>query len=113
MTLVLLIAAAGLLPLTGCGPSAAASQAENEAAIISAASRYVREHSVIDDYQVQIEAIDGGFARVKVSANNASTCPTTAFLRRQNGTWTVVGMGAFFEPSFYQRYGIPETVQIK
>ncbi len=99
--------------LGGCIPTATAGQVDSPAAVTAAATRYVRSNSAITDFTVQVEAMDAGYARVRISAITVNACPTIAFLKRQHSDWIVLGMGAFFVPEFYERHKIPESVQMK
>ena len=95
---------------TGCIGSLLAS---DEEAVTIAAKKYVAAHSVVSGFHILIEKIDGDYARVKVTPNDASqTDSAWVFLKRENGVWRGVTIGTRFSPDDYQALHIPVSVQL-
>jgi hypothetical protein len=81
--------------------------------IKAAARRYVQEQALlVEPYYVEVEAVDSEFARVMIESADTNIDPTIAFLRRTDGTWTVISYGTAFGEDFYERYSIPESVRM-
>src|SRR5690242_12460251 len=99
-----------LIPCTtGCiGPLLAS----DEEGVTVAAKTYVAAHSVVSGFHILIEKIDGHYARVKVTPNDASqTDATWVFLKRENGVWRGLTIGTAFSPDDYEALHIPVSVQ--
>jgi hypothetical protein len=62
---------------------------------------------------VAVEKVEGDFARVKVSPQDAGTTdPAWVFLKKKNGKWTGLTLGTAFDPEDYQQLGIPKSLRI-
>ena len=95
---------------TGCIGSLLASEDE---ALTIAVKKYVAAHSVVSGFHISIEKIDGDFARVKVTPNDArQTDAAWVFLKRENGVWRGLTMGTAFSPDDYNALHIPVSVQL-
>ena len=87
--------------------------AGEEEAITIAAKKYVGAHSVVSGFHVSTEKIDGGYARVKVTPNDASqTDAAWVFLKREKGVWRGLIIGTAFSPEDYKELHIPASVQL-
>jgi hypothetical protein len=97
--------------VTGCVGSLLA--AGEEEAVITATKKYVAAHSVVLGFHVRIEKIDGDYARVKVTPNDASqTDAAWVFLKRDKGVWHGLTIGTAFSPEDYKELHIPASVQL-
>jgi hypothetical protein len=65
-----------------------------------------------DSFDLTIEAVEGDFARARLSVSDNSICPAAVFLRRQKGAWAVISMGSVVDPGLYERYHIPEALRL-
>lgn len=98
----------GMLVLTACGGS------NDTQAIIAATQAYVAETSDIANVTVDVEAVDGDFARAHVTPPDTNaTDPAWVFLKRENGTWHGLTIGTAFAPDDYQQLGIPQDLWLK
>ena len=95
---------------TGCIGSLLAS---DEEAVTIAAQKYVAAQSVVSGFHILIEKIDGDYARVKVTPNDASqTDAAWVFLKREKGVWRGLTIGTGFSPDDYKALHIPVSVQL-
>ena len=95
---------------TGCIGSLLASE---DAALTIAAKKYVAAHSVVSRFHISIEKVDGDYARVKVTPNDAGqTDPAWVFLKREEGVWRGLTMGTAFSPDDYKPLHIPVSIQL-
>jgi hypothetical protein len=83
------------------------------AAIIAATKTYVAANSGMTKINVAVEKVEGDFARVKVTPQDAGTAdPAWVFLKKNNGKWTGLTLGTAFGPEDYQQLGIPKSLRI-
>lgn len=103
----------GLL-LAACSPgSEPAGLAESQDSLITEAVReyLIAQGAPADDIVVQIEEIDGGFARVQIISNDpAFLGGFTGFLQQVEGDWTPLLVGSGFSPEQVRSLGIPEQI---
>jgi hypothetical protein len=92
--------------LTPCGYAA-----DDSAAIIKAAKKYVTTESAVTDAVITVEEVSGDYARIKVESADNSTDPATAFLKRSKAKWKVLVLGTAFAPEDFEELGIPKEVQ--
>jgi hypothetical protein len=105
--LLLLLTIGGLGLLAACGPAS-----DDQQAIIAATRAYVQANSEVANFDVQVEQVDGDYARARVVPSDNSTDPAWVFLKRQGGAWTGLTIGTAFLPEDYQELGIPKSVQL-
>ena len=99
-----------LIALTACIGSLLAS---DEEAVTIAAKKYVAAHSAVSGFHILIEKIDGDYARVKVTPNDASqTDAAWVFLKREKGVWRGLTIGTAFSADDYKALHIPVSVQL-
>lgn len=106
------IAVAMLLSACGALDSPSASARTPEEAIAQAVRDYLAQQgSPTDQVEVEIEQLEGDFARVKIiSADPDDPGGSTGFLARKDGVWTTLITGSGFDPAEIQALGIPESV---
>ena len=96
---------------TGCVGSLLA--AGEEEVVTVATKKYVTAHSVVSGFQVRLEKIEGNYARVRVTPDDASqTDAAWVFLKREKGVWRGLIMGTAFSPEDYKELRIPASVQL-
>lgn len=104
---------AGLL-LVACSLEEQLSEsAGSEESLITKAVReyLIAQGAPADDIDVQIEEIDGGFARVHIISNDPVFLGSfTGFLQQVEGDWTTLLIGSGFNPEQVQSLGIPEQI---
>jgi hypothetical protein len=85
--------------------------ADDSAAIIKAAKKYVAAESAVTDAVITVEEVSGDYARIKVESADNSTDPATAFLKRSKAKWKVLVLGTAFAPGDFEELGIPAEVR--
>jgi hypothetical protein len=103
---ILFLGLLSLVLLAACGTT------NDKQAIVAATRAYVQANSDVANFDVQVEQVDGDYARARVVPSDNSTDPAWVFLKRQNGAWTGLTIGTAFLPEDYQQFGIPKSLQL-
>lgn len=93
-----------LIGLVACG-------ANDQQAVTDAVTAYLSANGGPAQSKVEVEKIDGDYARVEVIPPPDTTDPALAFLKRENGQWTVLALGTGFPPEDLDKLGIPESIR--
>jgi hypothetical protein len=101
-----------ILTLLSLGLAACGASNDNQT-VIDATTAYVKANSAVANFTVEVDQIDGDYARTHVTPTDGSTDPAWVFLKRQNGAWTGLTIGTAFLPEDYQQLGIPDSLQIR
>ncbi|MFP5502915.1 MAG: hypothetical protein ACLGIN_10535 [Candidatus Sericytochromatia bacterium] len=80
--------------------------------LTAAIKRYLKSQQQPTTVSVAVEKAAPGFVRARVTLETAEADPAFVFLKEHDGDYQVLGMGTFFEPSFYQQEGIPAALKI-
>ena len=81
--------------------------------IVAATLRYLKANSKVSDVAVVCERLEGGFARASGKDGSGKAGKVYAYLKRnKDSKWDVLAVGTFFEPDFFKRNGIPETLRM-
>jgi hypothetical protein len=84
-----------------------------ETAIVAAVKDFLKQSkSPVLNPVVTVENLVGEHARVKISAPGGEAEPIFGFLRQKGGAWSVLDLGTFFEPSYYDQHGVPKAMRI-
>lgn len=79
--------------------------------IARAAADYLRSEAAIQDFRIEVEKVEGDFARVSaIPADLNKHDAAIAFLKREKGRWRVLIYGTAFGPDDYQELNIPPAV---
>ena len=82
--------------------------------IAVAARQYVTQQSGISDIEINIEKVDGDYARVSIKPRDpAKADPGWVFLKRENGTWRGLAIGTDFSSDDLKQRGIPISLRPK
>jgi hypothetical protein len=103
LLLVLLCIVSLLAP--ACAPS-------DSAAVEQAARAYVQAESGLTETEVEVEAVEGDFARARSTPRDDAMEPAVVFLQRRGGQWQGIVMGTAFSPEDYGSLGIPPGLRI-
>jgi hypothetical protein len=80
--------------------------------IAVAARQYVTQQSGISDVEINVEKVDGDYARVSIKPRDpAKADPGWVFLKRENGTWRGLAIGTDFSSDDLKQRGIPISLQ--
>lgn len=66
----------------------------------------------LETVHIEVEAIEGLTARVRVSDKHGEYTPIFGFLKQDAQSWRLLSAGTDFEPEFYQAHQIPETLRL-
>jgi hypothetical protein len=87
-------------------------EADDVSTIIAAMQAYIRQNTQVDVTQItlEVDTIEGNFARVRISPTDGSADPAAGYLKRENARWTVITFGTMLSPEQAQQLGIPESI---
>lgn len=84
---------------------------EERDAIRLAAADHVRQATAVERVVVEIDAVAGDWARVRVVPAGGETDPAVLYLRRQGAAWRAVALGTGFTPEDLDALGVPVEVR--
>lgn len=87
------------------------SQNDREQSLKSAVSTYIKRNTEVKDFTLEVEGIEGDFARLRVVPADNTTDPAWVFAQHDASGWSVLSLGTFFDEEFYRETGIPEALQ--
>lgn len=90
--------------LGGCGAFG------QDQAIIDATRSYVEQNASVGDIGVEVQKVDGDFARALATPPDGATDPAIVFLQRTDGIWQVISLGTAFDREFYEQNNIPPSL---
>ena len=84
------------------------------AEIISAAESYLTANATVTTKVIYVvEQIEGDVARVRINPENKPSSDTAwIFVKKKDGKWTGLTLGASFTTEDYQQLGIPNALRI-
>ena len=89
-------------------------QSDVNAAIISAAEKYVAANSAVSGARITLEKIDGKYARARATPRDATKADAAwVFLKKENDKWIGLTLGTGFAPEDYRELGIPRSLWIQ
>lgn len=62
--------------------------------------------------KVEVQAVSGDCARVRISDLQGELTPIFGFLKQDAQKWRLLSAGTDFEPAFYQEHQIPGTLRL-
>lgn len=76
---------------------------------------YIKKHTAIPVSSIKITNVvqNNNYVRANVVPSDPVVDPAIAFLKYTNNHWRVLSLGTAFDAAFYQRYQIPEPLQLK
>lgn len=78
-------------------------------AAADAVRAYLKASSAVTP-ELEVDALSGEYARVRVSAPGLT--PATAFVRRQGNTWQVLFLGTGFTAADFDQHAIPADLRV-
>jgi hypothetical protein len=85
--------------------------AERES-LIDATQRAVHEMGGAPPFDVEVESLQGAFARVLVRSRDGQLTPLFGFARQQGGAWSILSFGTDFDAAFYEEHAIPASLRL-
>lgn len=98
----LVIALAGSLVCTGSLVAG-----EDDQAIIAATKKYLAAESYTAPMKIEVEKVEGDYARVMVTPKDGQTDGALVFLKRDKGVWRGLTIGTGFDPDDLAKLHIP------
>ena len=99
--------------LTGCGLASAGSllAGGDEQAIIAATKKYLAAESYTAPVKIEVEKVEGDYARVLVTPRDGQTDAATVFLKREKGAWRGLTIGTGWDPDDLAKLHIPASLR--
>ena len=92
---------------------AVSEETSREEALTDAVRNYIEQNTEVSNFTLDIEGIEGEFARLRVVPSAGETDPAWVFARFEGSGWTVVDLGTFFDEASYQANNIPTALWLK
>jgi hypothetical protein len=84
---------------------------EERDGIVAGARDHVRAQGVDAPVAIEIEAVEGGYARVRVVPESGTLDPAMLYLHEVEGQWRGLAIGTAFPPEALDRMAIPPAVR--
>jgi hypothetical protein len=92
-----------------CAGSALAG-GDNEA-IIAGTKKYLAAESYTAPMKIEVEKVEGDYARVLVTPKDGQTDAATVFLKREKGGWRGLTIGTGWDPEDLAKLHIPASLR--
>lgn len=79
----------------------------DDQAIIAATKKYLAAESYAAPMKIEVEKIEGDYARVMVTPKDGQTDGALVFLKREKGVWRGLTLGTGFDPDDLAKLHIP------
>jgi ABC-type sugar transport system substrate-binding protein len=83
----------------------------DDAAIIAGARKYLTSESYTAPMKIEVEKVQGDYARVLVTPKDGQTDAATVFLKREKGAWRGLTIGTGFDPEDLAKLHIPASLR--
>jgi hypothetical protein len=83
----------------------------DDQAIIAATKKYLAAESWTAPVKVEVEKVEGDYARVMVTPKDNQTDGALVFLKRAKGVWHGLTMGTGFDPEDLAKLHIPASLR--
>ena len=99
--------------LTGCGLASAGSllAGGDDQAIIAGTKKYLASESYTAPVKIEVEKVEGDYARVLVTPRDGQTDAATVFLKREKGAWRGLTLGTGWDPDDLAKLHIPASLR--
>jgi hypothetical protein len=84
---------------------------EDDQAIITATRKYLASESWTAPVRIEVEKVEGDYARVLVTPRDGQTDAATVFLKREKGAWRGLTMGTGWDPEDLAKLHIPASLR--
>lgn len=82
-------------------------------AIVTAVKEYLTKTGTpVTNPDVAIDKVMGSFARVRITAPGGEADAIYGFVKQEQGVWSVLDLGTFFEPGYYDQHGVPKAIRL-
>lgn len=88
-------------------------ETSNHEALTDAVRTYIEQNTEISNFTLDLEGVEGEFARLQVVPSADEGDPAWVFARFDGSDWTIVDLGTFFDEASYQASNIPASLWLK
>ena len=79
----------------------------DDQAIVAGTKKYLASESHTAPMKIEVEKVEGDYARVLVTPKDGQTDAATVFLKREKGVWHGLTIGTGFDPEDLAKLHIP------
>lgn len=98
--------------IAGCLVCAGSIRAGGEdEAIIAGTRKYLASESYTAPVKIEVEKVEGDYARVLVTPRDGQTDAATVFLKREKGVWRGLTLGTGWDPEDLAKLHIPASLR--
>lgn len=80
---------------------------DDDQAIIAGTRKYLATESYTAPMKIEVEKVEGDYARVMVTPKDGQTDAALVFLKREKGVWRGLTIGTGFDPDDLAKLHIP------
>ncbi len=82
----------------------------DDEAIIAGTKKYLASESYTAPMKIEVEKVEGDYARVLVTPKDGQTDAATVFLKREKGVWRGLTLGTGWDPEDLAKLHIPKSL---
>jgi len=79
----------------------------DDEAIIAGTRKYLASESYTAPMKIEVEKVEGDYARVLVTPKDSQTDAATVFLKREKGAWRGLTIGTGWDPEDLEKLHVP------
>ena len=83
----------------------------DDEAIIAGTRKYLAAESYTAPVKIEVEKVEGDYARVLVTPKDGQTDAATVFLKREKGVWRGLTLGTGWDPEDLAKLHIPKSLR--
>ncbi len=83
----------------------------DDQAIVAATKKYLAAESYTAPMKIEVEKVEGDYARVLVTPKDGQTDAALVFLKRAKGVWRGLTLGTGFDPEDLAKLHIPASLR--
>ena len=83
----------------------------DDEAIIAGTKKYLVSEAYTAPVKIEVEKVEGDYARVLVTPKDGQTDAATVFLKREKGVWRGLTIGTGWDPEDLAKLHIPKSLQ--
>ncbi|PYJ09996.1 MAG: hypothetical protein DMF06_08010 [Verrucomicrobia bacterium] len=83
----------------------------DDEAIIAGTRKYIAAEGYTAPVKIEVEKIEGDYARVLVTPKDGQTDAATVFLKREKGSWRGLTIGTGWDPDDLAKLHIPKSLR--
>ena len=83
----------------------------DDQAIIAGTKKYLAAEGYTAPMKIEVEKVEGDYARVLATPKDGQTDAATVFLKREKGAWHGLTLGTGWDPEDLAKLHIPKSLQ--